>query len=181
MGSLAKKSRHDHRLESFQEILELIGIDRFDEVKVDSDFAGAESIRFSAITTEGYQERPLARCSLADFLGDLPTIHSGQSQVKKHHVGVNRLDHFQSGPAIGGNVNLMSIETQHERRAGCRILMIFDHEHTEALTRRPHERGSGALFRRSLGCHVGYLIVTVRRTGEIATPIPYQLLTGFQV
>jgi hypothetical protein len=101
-------------------------IDGFDEVEVDACFVRALVIGLQPVPGYGNNERSLVVLLLPQMLGNLPAVHSWQTKVKQHHVGMPSLYGLQSARAIRGKVNFVAIQgKQHGHALSC-IRVVFN-------------------------------------------------------
>lgn len=96
-------------LESPQNRSQAAGIQRFDQMKMNTGLFRAALVCCGAAGSKGNANRFFLGRLLLKPPGNLPAIHPRQANLQEYHIRWIGLGHLQSGLTIPGHLNLVSI------------------------------------------------------------------------
>ena len=126
---VARKSRLD------QQIQQLIVVDRFDEVVIETGFMGPEAVGRLAVAGDGDEDRLLAELLLANFRGHLVAVLARKADVQDDVTGLVLARLGDGRRAVMGGADVVAQEREQlgERPGG--VLIVVDDQDPDRRVR----------------------------------------------
>jgi hypothetical protein len=111
-----------------EETGELVGIDRLDDVGVESRLLRAPSVLGIAVAGERYQKRARTR-QLAEPARHLVAVDSGQADVDERHRRPFGARDLETLRAVGGGFDVVAVELEQHAEGVSSVGVVFDEEY----------------------------------------------------